>query len=110
MNDNDLLALAARAHGDLEYVEDMGWIHALPDGTRGAWWHPLTDDGDALRTAVKLGIEIGYGIGCTTWRVWCGGTESFVTIGKAEHYETDSYTATRLAIVRAAAAIGKGMP
>jgi len=46
MTDSELLALAARAHGGLEYVDEMGWIHVSPDGTRGAWWNPLTDDGE----------------------------------------------------------------
>ena len=53
MTDSELLALAARAHGDLEYVDEMGWIHVNPDGTRGAWWNPFENDGDAFRLAVK---------------------------------------------------------
>jgi len=32
MTDSELLALAARAHGGLEYVDGIGWIHVSPDG------------------------------------------------------------------------------
>jgi hypothetical protein len=52
MNDKELLELAAHAAGidyrDLIFDED----------DRARLWNPLTDDGDALRPAVKLQITV----------------------------------------------------
>lgn len=57
MNDRELLELAAKAAGISPATfdrRDVGWYQ--PDkGTTGPW-DPLTDDGDALRLAVKLWI------------------------------------------------------
>jgi hypothetical protein len=69
-------------------------------------WNPLIDDGDALRLAVKLKMSMvldscGFK-GKTTW-VRAPQTE------KTEYHESDPYAATRRAIVRAAAEIGKEM-
>lgn len=56
----------------------------------GRSWHPLTDDGDAFRIAVKLHL----------WEA--------IRMAHREVSETvDIYAATRRAIVRAAAAIGE---
>ena len=60
-------------------------------------WNPLVDDGDALRLAVKLGLNIetprhkGFGSTC----------------GNQTVFRDDAYEQTRRAIVRAAAAIGE---
>lgn len=88
--DKELLELAAKAAGiNVDSWEDCGWS-------------PLSDDGDALRLAVKLRIEIGFY--STLVRAakqdqdWIG-----------EYYGNDPYAATRRAIVRAAAEIGRGM-
>ena len=111
--DRELLELAAKAAG-LSSFEWAGFkMLRVETGSRkgdnGYYWRPLTDDGDALRLAVKLGLEIyiddGY---CTTvsqdlLHDWdCGVTEY--------HKGVDMYAATRRAIVRAAAEIGKNMP
>ena len=62
-------------------------------------WNPLTDDGDALRLAVAMALEIRPGVGMVTAAgdgVW-------------EEVPTADYTreqATRRAIVEAAAIIG----
>lgn len=59
MNDKELLELSAKAHGGLVQSEPNGdWIHEDANGNRGAWWNPLADDGDAFRLAVKLGLQI----------------------------------------------------
>jgi hypothetical protein len=63
---------------------------------------PLEDDGDALRLAVKLGIDIVPGGGRTI--VYCQGLQV------CEYHSQDHYAATRRAIVRTAAAIGEAMP
>jgi hypothetical protein len=61
VNDRELLELAAKAAG----IENLGWaamsdamqaITGVPE--RRGLWNPLTDDGDALRLAVKLGIAV----------------------------------------------------
>jgi len=69
-------------------------------------WNPLHDDGDALRLAVKLCIDIhteddGDGLIGT---LLPGGLP-----GPTQRIEGCPYTATRRAIVRAAAAIGERM-
>ena len=99
MTDKELLELAAKAAG-LEVV--------TPTMLKYGQWNPLTDDGDALRLAVKLGLKtsVGYDIGL----VFCRPSESdehevWEPLGK-----NDPYAATRRAITRAAAEIGKAMP
>lgn len=71
-------------------------------------WSPLTDDGDALRLAVKLGLPI------VTSQLMDGHFGSEVLYSKRgiimrERHGDDPYAATRRAIVRAAAEIGKEM-
>jgi hypothetical protein len=88
--DRELLRLAAKAAGyNVVFDGDGSWIESQ-------YWNPLTSDGDALRLAVKLGYPhmIGTWMGC------------YLEKGEYEH---DPYTATRRAIVRAAAEIGKDM-
>ena len=103
MTDRELLELAAKAAGILLDWEFGPRLAALPplDKMNPAvgWWNPLADDGDALRLAVKLKIHIsGFFDKVTTDtddRSFC------------EEYKGDPYSATRRAIVRAAAEIGK---
>ena len=54
--DRELLELAAKAAG-YEYAKHGGYI--VVDGIPGNW-NPLTDDGDALRLAVKLRLSIDH--------------------------------------------------
>jgi len=69
----------------------------------GKLWNPLTDDGDALRLAVKLGQ-------CVTIEGHGRTVAISVTGFECEEINRDNpYAATRRAIVRAAAEIGKGM-
>lgn len=112
MNDRELLELAAKAVGLLykqrtEVVDSCDNFIGIK--IRNAWndryrlWNPLTDDGDALRLAVKLKLEVG--VWFDTTRVESDEAESAV-----EKHLADPYAATRRAIVRAAAEIGKAMP
>ena len=93
MTDRELLELAAKA---------AGIAHVTPMMIEWGQWNPLTDDGDALRLAVTL-------------RIGLAGSESHVWACKLDVCDiheprgSDSYAATRRAIVRAAAEIGKGM-
>ena len=66
-------------------------------------WNPLTDDGDALRLVVKLKLDIE--IYSTSTHVYDDTSEKSFE----EEHNGDPYAATRRAIVRAAAEIGKGM-
>lgn len=100
MTDKELLELAAKAAEiDARRLPDA-WPNRFDDDQ----WNPLIDDGDALRLAVKLGLYIAVdnGIKETIWNSpnWKRG---------AEPHNDDPYAATRRAIVRAAAEIGKSM-
>ena len=100
--DRELLELAAKAaelHGF--------WVDAgLNVGSDAApkIWNPLTDDGDALRLAVKLGLDVDHFGNSAVVEAWVVGIQPC-----AVEYNSDPYAATRRAIVRSAAEIGKGM-
>ena len=101
MTDRELLELAAKAAG-IEFSEIGGGARYAPQpGIMQPYvpWNPLTDDGDALRLAVKLEITIMF----DSYSVWCGHH------GAVKHHNGDPCAATRLVIVRAAAEIGKRM-
>lgn len=73
-------------------------------------WRPLTDDGDALRLVAKLNLNIEYLSEPDGPEVWISDTWSDTVVVQAEPLGKDPMTATRRAIVRAAAQIGKVMP
>ena len=100
MSDCELLERAAKAAGyEIErYSEKHGSLFAIVDGV-SMWWDPLTNDGEALRLAVKLGIRITNNQS-DAWAT----TPDAIAI---EPLTNDLYAATRRAIVRAAAKIGK---
>ncbi len=102
MTDKELLELAAKAAGYVEWdwLASDGNLNVYDKKGRQEAWNPLTDDGDALRLAVKLGITVDIieeasGAGALHHK-WC-----------SEINNGDPYAATRRAIVRAAAEIGK---
>lgn len=102
MDDKELLVLAAKAAG-YDYARHGGYI--VVDGIPRNW-NPLTDDGDALRLAVKLRMKVypgeAYG--------WDGAIVDYSHKFSGVCDETedpDPYAATRRAIVRAAVEIGK---
>jgi hypothetical protein len=109
MNDKELLELAAKAAG-IEIIwsseKDLApRIKSVTGNSNRCWFSPLTDEGDALRLAVKLGLLVHGNSAPST--VFCQVGEcpdAFL-----EHAKPDPYAATRRAIVRAAAEIGKGM-
>lgn len=108
MNDRELLELAAKAAG-LVIVDrdDDGTLYIQSQGDwRGEMWNPLTDDGDALRLAVLLGLDI------LQFPAF-GEAQACSQDGVADEVESTSicpYSATRRAITRAAAEIGRAMP
>jgi hypothetical protein len=109
MTDKELLELAAKAVG-IEYDfcrPELGGCQIRKPFVSG-FWNPLTDDGDALRLAVKLNIVIWE---CDQY----DRAMAEVRYGEArgEYWELvgeDKYSSTRRAITRAAAEIGKAMP
>ena len=115
MTDKALLELAAKAAGieiDKSPYNGGGYGNTGFDSSGNAvldWhnnvrWNPLTNDGDALRLAVKLKmpIFISNDIARCVWGY--GLPQSCV-----EAVGADPYAATRRAIVRAAAEIGRTM-
>lgn len=107
MTERELLEMAAKA-ADIDLV----WTDHEAPGYYSEWrglpqfeaWNPLTDDGDALRLAVKLNMrivissDIGISDVATDSVPWDG----------VEH-TGDPFAATRRAIVRAAAEIGRNI-
>ena len=161
MNERELLQLAAKAYGfglcaDGKYT--LCWTESdYPRGskTNGAlWnyighgdtaqlWNPITDDGDALRLAVKLRVKIGFGpsfpacdSGMSASAEAIDGRDTIYCVESGanksprsrilesetqfaeymqreergeERWCSDEHAATRLAITRAAAEIGRQM-
>jgi len=102
MNDRELLELAAKAagmpHSDSQWSEyDAEYVP----------WNPLDDDGDALRLAVKLRINSNFHAASVHCSKLSSVSSPNVVI--REFYENDPLAATRQAIVRAAAEIGRNM-
>lgn len=104
--DRELLELAAKAAG-LQFATNgdglPGYVVASNGDWRYGWgyWNPLTDDGHALRLAIKVGLAVVpyvadvAALHNASGRSW------------AEPRGKDTYAAARRAIVRAAAEIGK---
>jgi hypothetical protein len=96
--DRKLLESAAKAAG----IEHMGWVPAGLSMVVGVPWDPLTNSGDAFELAVKLRMNVHLDANMVD--VDPDGISWF-----SEAYGTDPLAATRRAIVRAAAAIGRSM-
>lgn len=107
MTDRQLLELAAKAAGiDLTFENGKPQKIEMFRGHLPNYddWNPLTDDGDALRLAVRLEIDVSYR--AESARAFpTVQTQDFIR----EDFGTDPSAATRRAIVRAAAAIGEKM-
>ena len=100
MTDRELLEVAAKAAGEL--TPDWYGNNAYFDGVLKRW-NPLTDDGDALRLAVKLEMYIVTRFEKTN--VSAPRLDGWIV----EPHHDNPDAATRRAIVRAAAEIGKEM-
>ena len=96
--DREMLELAAKAAG--EWPSPEPFQHVLDR------WNPINDDSDALRLAVKCGISVLQFPTCigTRWPQ-SGINPPYEEITS----EQDALVATRRAIVRAAAEIGRNM-
>jgi hypothetical protein len=99
MTDRELLERAAKAAGievfcDGRVLRDCTGMHPASNVLAAPAWRPLTDDGDALRLAVKLNL----------WEPVMFGRRTEIAP------DGDIYAATRRAIVRAAATLADGEP
>ena len=103
MTDKELLELAAKASGvELNWVFEpiddanspAGWMASIVQTSRV--WNPLTDDGDAIRLAVKLDL-------LTNTRFF----HERITLMTNNNIQ--KLEATRRTIVKAAAEIGMAM-
>lgn len=101
--DRELLELAAKAAElDVEYIDKRGfeWRRNAPKAFYPKVgineWNPLTNDGDALRLAVKLGLFAEYDCASQLQAI-------------SEVPGVNPYADVRRAIVRAAAEIGRAM-
>ena len=106
-NDRELLELAAKAAG-YSIEQHVNYKHSphLMFALNGKNWNPLTDDGDALRLACTLGLAIGINnpFHMTLVADLNGNSR------QVSHSNCGTAAATRRAIVRAAAEIGRAMP
>lgn len=119
MTDKELLEMAAKAAGiELEFrvlvwsegstppcYVDKYSVSTCTNFGPVIRWNPLTDDGDALRLMVKLGLDINS---------YTKSNETSACLYSKgilhrciNRINDDPYAATRRAIVRAAAEIGK---
>lgn len=110
-NDRELLELAAKAAG-IDYRPQSGY-RVTGVGETGMplmeKWNPLTDDGDALRLAVKCNIDFYQGDddGPAAYAGYYTIKRQRFCVERHEDSGTDPYAATRRAIVRAASEIGR---
>jgi hypothetical protein len=119
MNDRELLELAAKAVGRTILQDPHGRFRDCTGAHHSAMnifsfplWNPLTDDGDALRLAVKLRLQVAPGNGMYEDMVEAYVNSSVLgryPAGSAEKHNGDPQAATRRAITRAAAEIGRSM-
>ncbi|WP_317915021.1 hypothetical protein [Cupriavidus sp. TKC] len=117
----ELLELAAKANWAQELADDevalrysesddgMLYLHADNQDHNGCdhefRWNPLVEDHDALRLAVKLRMRIAIdSLPAGTVMIYPDNRDSLCT---QEIIDGDPYAATRRAIVRAAAEIGR---
>lgn len=111
MTDREYLELAAKAAGwfaqNWAWLKGEGFVYRV-DG-RKMVWNPLTDDGDALRLAVKLQLQVIPQEKCCYVQSNPETLLGMAAIAELEINGNDPFAATRRAIVRAAAEIGKGM-
>ena len=128
MSDRELLKFAAKAMHNLQnshfcnYTvvnEEVGVCLEL-GSHRGAftrYWNPLTNDGDALRLAVSLLIQVvqdrmgfvkvGWSVGFDSGTPSMDGRGPWYLKEWLSDHSGDRQAATRRAIVRAAAEIGR---
>ena len=124
MTDKELIELAAKAGGinglDFDYAEKEGFGYFGPrlPAMSGIcaqihrYWDPLRDDGDALRLAVALRIDVRHdevGMKSFVYARTVFNDETHIGLSEIFDDESERLDRTRRAITRAAAQIGKEM-
>jgi len=116
MSDKEIIEMAAKSIG-YKIAWNSNWhnyqlLNPVPDrfGYFKHPWNPLEDNSDAMDIMVKLGMNVN---------VFLNRAEPFTEV-RFQHYGSETITeeahmgdaakATRRAIVRSAARIGKAMP
>lgn len=107
-SDRELLELAFKAYGDDSIIKSpfgfdrvIGYSEEMQCDVM-VQWNPLTDDGDAMRLAVGLHMQVS--ITTESCRA-----ETIPVLGVRIN-DCDEMAATRRAIVCAAAVVGERMP
>ena len=110
MTNRELLEFAAKAAG-VELIQMPPGVYRNATGAKPEnnafglpTWNPLTDDGDALRLAVKLRMSVFHSLS----DVYVVDDDGDIEV--EEGHKRDPLAATRRAIVRVAAEIGRQMP
>ncbi|MDI2595006.1 hypothetical protein POF45_26805 [Pseudomonas sp. 681] len=100
MTDQDLLVFASKS-AQLDFVPSKDGGVGIIGGIWHKPWNPLKDDGDALRLAVTLGLDLKLSKYLP---------EAFDLVPGAAPSQIDAFEKVRRAIVEAAAEIGRAMP
>ncbi len=103
MTDREYLEFAAKAAGIEVFFDSEGDCYRVKESGNRCYWNPLSFDGDALRLAVKCGIDLRF-----PGPIVQAASDSMPR-AVTEDAKDDPYAATRRAIVRAAAEIGRSM-
>jgi len=108
MTDRELEEFAAKAAGYSIYWHHADQSHHIEIGGSDRKWRPLkVDDGDALRLAVKLEMNLYVQKGKAIAEICSDSDEPNIVITML--HKDDAIGAMRSAIVHAAAEIGRAM-
>lgn len=109
LTDRELLELAAKSVGYAYRWEEGLPFPQIQENNHGvlSWefWHPLSDDGDALRLAGILKLNLFINDSGTTAVKGLKVVHELTSLSEQRY--GDKFLATRLAIVKLAAEIGK---
>ena len=108
MSDEELLRYAAKAMGYVEphsYRPKTNGLLWMSESGFPTTWRPFDDDADAFKLMVKLGIDVTF----DDIEVYAFPPDGIGGLCEMVKENKDPYAATRRAIVRAAAEIGKEM-
>lgn len=117
MDEQKLLALAAKAYG-IDTDRCFQYVDGAFDwpGKAGRW-NPLTDDGDSRRLQVALSIDLRFGVSGNFGpyvqarnEVRRGDVIDFHECYMLVSFHPDANAAVRRAVLEVAAAIGQSMP
>lgn len=113
MTEREMIEFAAKAakFSSWDWLRGDGLMNVYDAEGRQSAWNPLTNDGDALRLAVKLGIgiEIDYDTKTAnaSWVDKRGNPSKLKDVMSKFFGDGDACKSSRSVIVRAAAEIGR---